>query len=51
MKNIDRKIEEIKTLQAELDYRTKVENEAIKLISECRKQKLKSRNSPQGLSG
>lgn len=36
MKKIDRKIEEIKALQAELDYRTKIENEAIKLISECR---------------
>lgn len=30
------KVEEIKKLQAELDYRTEVENQAVKLIAECR---------------
>lgn len=36
MKNIDKKIAEIKRLQAELDRRTEVEQEAEKLICQCR---------------
>lgn len=36
MKKIDEKIVEIKRLQAELDHRTKVEQEAEKLICQCR---------------
>lgn len=36
MKSLDAKIQEVKALQAELDSRTEAENEAIRLISECR---------------
>ena len=36
MKKIDRKIEEIRRMQEELDHRTQVEEEAVRLISECR---------------
>jgi len=36
MKKVDVLIEEIKRLQAELDHRTKVEEQAIALITECR---------------
>lgn len=36
MKKIDRKIEEIRKMQEELDHRTQVEEEAVRLISECR---------------
>lgn len=36
MKKIDKKIAEIKQLQAELDHRTKIEQEAEKLICQCR---------------
>lgn len=36
MKNLDKKIEEIKALQTELDHRTSVEKEALKLIGQCR---------------
>ena len=32
----DNTILEIKELQEEIDYRTKIENEAIKLIEECK---------------
>lgn len=39
MKKIDAKIAEIKKLQEEIDHRTKVEQEAEKLISQCRFQK------------
>lgn len=35
MDKIDRKIKEIKAEQAELDRRTKVEKEALELISRC----------------
>lgn len=35
MRNLDQKIEEIKALQAELDRRTSVEEEALKLIGQC----------------
>lgn len=31
-----RTIEEVKKLQAEMDHRHQVENEAVRLISECR---------------
>lgn len=31
-----KRIEEIKRLQAEVDHRHQVEDEAVKLISECR---------------
>lgn len=31
-----RTIEEVKRLQVEMDHRHQVENEAVKLISECR---------------
>lgn len=33
---LDKKIQEIKALQATLDYRTEVEDQAVKLIAECR---------------
>lgn len=33
------KLEEIKKLQAEIDHRTAVEDEAIRLISECQFEK------------
>ncbi len=36
MKKIDRKIEEIRNMQEELDHRTQVEEEAVRLISECK---------------
>lgn len=36
MKKIDRKIEEIRRMQEELDHRTQVEEEAVRLISEYR---------------
>lgn len=36
MKKIDRKIEEIKKMQEELDHRTQVEQEAEALICQCR---------------
>lgn len=36
MNTIDKKVEAVKALQAELDHRTEVENRAIQLISECR---------------
>ena len=36
MDKIDRKIEEIKALQAGLDRRTSVEEEALELIGQCR---------------
>ena len=36
MKGIDKKIAEIKKLQAELDHRSKVEYEAEQLICLCR---------------
>ena len=36
MDRIDRKIEEIKKLQAEIDHRTRVEQEAEALICQCR---------------
>lgn len=39
MKKIDAKIAEIKKLQEEIDRRTKVEQEAEKLISQCRFEK------------
>ena len=29
-------LEEVKKLQEELDYRTRIENEAIELISQCK---------------
>lgn len=33
---MEEKLQEIKKLQEELDHRTKIENEAIRLIEECR---------------
>lgn len=36
MDKIDQKIEEIKALQAELDRRTSVEEEALELIGQCK---------------
>lgn len=36
MDRIDRKIEEIKKLQAEIDHRIRVEQEAEALICQCR---------------
>lgn len=36
MDKIDKKIEEIEATQAELDRRTRVEKEALKLIGQCR---------------
>lgn len=36
MSTMDKKTESVKALQAELDHRTEVENQAIQLISECR---------------
>ena len=36
MKKIDARIAEIKKLQTEIDHRTKVEQEAEKLICQCR---------------
>lgn len=36
MNTIDKKVESVKALQAELDHRTEVENQAIQLISEGR---------------
>lgn len=36
MKDIDRKIMEIKKLQSEIDRRTKIEQEAEALIYQCR---------------
>ena len=36
MSTMDKKVESVKVLQAELDHRTEVENRAIQLISECR---------------
>lgn len=36
MKKIDRKIEEIRRMQEELDHRTQVEEEAVRLIPEYR---------------
>lgn len=36
MKKIDRKIEEIRNMQEELDRRTQVEEEAVRLMAECR---------------
>lgn len=36
MDKIDKKIEEIKAFQAELDRRTSVEKEAEELIGQCR---------------
>lgn len=36
MDKVDKKIEEIKALQAELDRRTRVEKEALELIGQCR---------------
>lgn len=36
MKKIDRKIEEIKKIQEEIDHRTQVEKEAEALICQCR---------------
>ena len=36
MDKIDKKIEEIKALQAELDRRTSVEEEALELIGQCK---------------
>lgn len=36
MRNLDQKVEEIKALQAELDHRTSVEEEALELIGQCR---------------
>lgn len=39
MKKIDARIAEIKKLQTEIDHRTKVEQEAEKLICQCRFEK------------
>lgn len=36
MSNTDGRVESVKALQAELDHRTEVENQAIQLISEGR---------------
>ena len=36
MKEIDKKIAEIRAIQAEGDRRTKIEQEAERLISQCR---------------
>lgn len=36
MNMMDKKVESVKALQVELDHRTKVENQVIQLISECR---------------
>lgn len=35
MKNADRKVELLKKLQKELDHRTQIENEAVRLIENC----------------
>ena len=36
MKSIDKKVQEIRDLQAELDRRSETEGQASRLISECR---------------
>lgn len=36
MKSIDKKVQEIRALQAELDHRSGTEGQASRLISECR---------------
>ena len=34
--NSDKKVQEVRALQAELDHRTEVEDQAMELITECR---------------
>lgn len=36
MKSIDKKVQEIRALQAELDHRSETEGQASRLIAECR---------------
>ena len=36
MNNIDKKVEAVNALQAEPDHKTEIENQAIRLISECK---------------